>query len=102
MREFLATIGPFVLGIACAAASAQCPPGAVQEEAIRERVAAALHSDQYFYDKHVTVSMEHGDVVLRGLVFGDWDLRDALRIATTAACNRRVIDELKIVVGGRR
>ena len=30
------------------------------------------------------------------------DLRDAVPIATTAACHRRIIDELSIQVGGRR
>jgi osmotically-inducible protein OsmY len=102
MNKILTTVGPLILGIAGAAASAECPEGAVPEDAIRERVRVALHADQYFYDKHVTVSMEHGDVVLQGIVFGDWDLRVALRIASTAACNRRVIDQLKLVTGGYR
>jgi hypothetical protein len=96
-----------------AAAPAQCPPGSVTasttqaadpvaEEAIRKRVQAALHSDRYFYDEHVTVSVEGGDVVLRGFVFSDWDLLDAIHIARKAACHRRVIDNLSIKVGGRK
>jgi osmotically-inducible protein OsmY len=72
------------------------------DEEIRKRVQAALHSDPYFYDAHVTVSVEKGDVVLRGFVSSDWDLRDAIRIASKAAGERRVIDNLSIKVGGHR
>jgi len=75
-------------------------PGA--DETLRLRVQDALHSDPYFYDAHVTVSVENGDVVLRGFVFSDWDLRDALRIAGNAAGDKRVIDYLSIKLGGRR
>jgi osmotically-inducible protein OsmY len=69
---------------------------------LRKRVQAALHSDPYFYDEHVTVSVENGVVVLRGFVFSDWDLRDAIRIASRAADARRVVDDLSIEMGGRR
>ncbi|MFI4891081.1 MAG: BON domain-containing protein [Steroidobacterales bacterium] len=111
-----------LLGIGCitapadaqdAAAPAQCPPEPVGEptkqgtdpaveEAIRTRVQSALHADPYFYDEHVTVTMEHGNVVLHGFVFSDWDLHDALKIAREAACHRGVIDLLSIKVGGRK
>ncbi len=72
------------------------------DEAMRVRVQAALHSDRYFYDKHVTVSAEHGAVYLRGFVFSEWDLRQAVRIATDAACQWTVVDELFIELGGNR
>jgi osmotically-inducible protein OsmY len=72
------------------------------DEKLRKRVKDALHSDPYFYDKHVTVSVEHGAVVLRGFVSSDWDLRDAIRIASSAAGNRRVVDDLSIKLGGSR
>jgi len=72
------------------------------DEALRQRVQDALHSDRYFYDGHVTVSVESGNVVLRGFVFSDWDLKDAVRIASDAAGDRRVIDYLSIKLGGRR
>jgi osmotically-inducible protein OsmY len=65
-------------------------------------VQTALHSDPYFYDQHVSVSVDNGVVVLRGFVFSDWDLRDAMRIASRAADARRVVDDLSIEVGGRR
>jgi osmotically-inducible protein OsmY len=74
----------------------------VAEEELRERVQAALHSDPFFYDAHVTVSVEKGNVLLEGFVFSDWDLLDALRIAKRAAGNSRVIDNLSIEVGGRK
>jgi osmotically-inducible protein OsmY len=79
-------------------------PGAavLADVELEKRVKAALHADPYFYDEHVTVSVEQGAVVLRGFVFGDWDLRDALRIASKAAGDRRVVDNLSIKQGGRR
>jgi osmotically-inducible protein OsmY len=78
------------------------PVAAPANEQMKERVQAALRSDPYFEDAHVDVSIENQDVVLRGLVFSDWDLRDALRIARKAAGNSRVIDDLYIVSGGNR
>jgi len=69
---------------------------------LRDRVQLALHADPYFYDAHVEVTVEDGVVHLRGLVFSDWDLHDAIRIATKAAGDRRVIDDLTVIVGGRR
>jgi hypothetical protein len=75
------------------------PPG---DEELRARVEFALHSDPYFYDGHVTVSVDNGDILLGGFVSSDWDLLDALRIARKAAGNRRVIDNLSIELGGRK
>jgi osmotically-inducible protein OsmY len=72
------------------------------DEKLRKRVKDALHSDPYFYDEHVTVSVENGAVVLRGIVSTEWDLRDAVRIASKAAAHRRVIDNLSIEQGGNR
>ncbi|MDB6108101.1 MAG: hypothetical protein JWO52_8100 [Gammaproteobacteria bacterium] len=76
-------------------------PGPTDAE-LEKRVTAALHADPYFYDRHVTVSVEKGAVVLRGFVFSDWDLREAVRIASKAAGDRRVIDNLSIKQSGRR
>ena len=66
------------------------------------RVQGALHAAPYFYDGHVAVSVEHGAVVLRGIVFSDSELFDAIRIATKAAGDRRVVDDLAIERNGRR
>jgi hypothetical protein len=96
--------GTVMLVMSCAstAAFAQCLSGAVSEEATRDRPQAALQADPFFYDGHVTVSIEHDRVVLRGQVFSDWDLMDAARIAARAACNQRAIDNLSLGQGGRR
>jgi osmotically-inducible protein OsmY len=102
MSKLMLGIVVLVISSANTAAFAQCPPDAVSGEATRDRVQAALHADPYFYDGHVTVSIENGNIVLRGLVFSEWDLMDALRIATRAACNQRVIYDLSLMVGGRR
>jgi osmotically-inducible protein OsmY len=72
------------------------------DEQLSTRVKAALHADPYFYDKHVTVSVKRGAVVLGGFVFSDWDLRNALRIARRAAGDSPVIDNLSIKEGGQR
>jgi osmotically-inducible protein OsmY len=81
----------------------QSMPGAVLADGeLERRVRAALHADPYFYAEHVTVSVEQGAVVLRGFVFSDWDLRDAIRITSKAAADRRVVDNLSIKQGGRR
>lgn len=79
-------------------------PGAavLTDGELMKRVKAALHADPYFYDEHVTVSVEQGLVVLHGFVFSEWDLRDAIRIANKAAGDKRVIDNLSIQQGGRR
>src|SRR6202163_814955 len=66
------------------------------DEKLVKRVKDALHSDPYFYDEHVTVSVENGAVVLHGFVSSEWDLRDAIRIASKAAGDRRVVDNLSI------
>jgi osmotically-inducible protein OsmY len=72
------------------------------DQQLQDRVENALRSDPYFYGAHVNVSVENGAVVLQGFVFSDWDLRDAIRIATKAGGGVRVIDNLAIEVGGRR
>jgi BON domain len=69
---------------------------------LRDSVQFALHADPYFYDGHVQVTVDHGVVHLRGMVFSDWDLRDAMRIASKAAGDRTVVDNLTIVEGGKR
>jgi hypothetical protein len=73
----------------------------VADEKLKKRVEAALHADPYSYDKHVTVSIENGVVLLQGFVFSDWDLRRALNIARKAAGAKTVVDNLSIKEGGR-
>jgi osmotically-inducible protein OsmY len=72
------------------------------DEDLKQRVTSALHADPYFYDEHVSVSVDNGVVVLHGFVASEWDLRDAIRIASKAAGDQRVIDDLSITQGGNR
>lgn len=70
---------------------------AVMIRKLTERVRVALRAAPYLYARHVDVTGERDAVVLSGLVFSDWDLLDALRIAQEAAGNIRVVDNLSIV-----
>jgi len=72
------------------------------DQQLQTKVENALLSDPYFYSAHVTVSVKSGTVILEGFVFSDWDLRDAIRIATKASGGGRVVDNLTIEVGGRK
>jgi len=69
---------------------------------LAEKVQTALQSDPYINDTHIEVSVDRGTVYLRGFVLGAWDLLDAIRIAHRVAGGNRVIDELSIIVGGRK
>jgi hypothetical protein len=53
----------------------------VADAKMKEEVEEALHSDPFFYDAHVTVTTKNGVVTLEGIVFDDWDLRQAMRIS---------------------
>jgi len=87
----------------CGTVAAATPYGySIPDADLRDSVQYALHADPYFYDGHVEVSVDHGVVHLRGLVFSDWDLRNAIRIASKAAGDRRVVNNLTLVEGGRR
>lgn len=70
------------------------------DEEIKKQVEEALHTDPYFYDGHVTVTIKDGVVTLSGVVFDEWDLRTAKRIAKRIAGVRRVVDDLEIKLGG--
>jgi osmotically-inducible protein OsmY len=81
---------------------ASIPQGADPQNAeLQQRVSAALHAQPYFDDRHIDISVRGGAVVLSGIVFSDWDLRDALRTARKAAGTRPVVDSLSIEEGGR-
>jgi len=73
-----------------------------EDQQLQDKVEMALRSDPYFYGAHVNVAVKNGSVVLQGFVFSDWDLRDAIRIATKAAGGAHVIENLTIEVGGRK
>ena len=73
---------------------------AVADETIKRQVEAALRSDPFFYDEHVTVTINNGVVTLQGMVFDDWDLRNALRIGRKVPGVKRVVNDLEIKLGG--
>jgi hypothetical protein len=60
----------------------------------------ALHSDPFFYDEHVSVTINNGVVTLHGIVFDDWDLRSAMRMARRMPGVKRVVNDLEIKLGG--
>ncbi|MGO9996070.1 MAG: BON domain-containing protein [Steroidobacteraceae bacterium] len=74
-------------------------PDPVVDEKLTQQVAAALHSDPYFYDEHVTVTVKNGVVRLEGVVFDDSDVFDAVRIARRIAGVRRVVTDFYIPDG---
>ena len=75
-------------------------PDADSNAALARQIHAALRANPYLYDEHIDVSVQNGVVMLRGLVFSDWDLLTAMRIARNAAGDRLVIDNLSIELGG--
>jgi len=75
-------------------------PDAAADERVKRQVESALHSDPFFYDGHVTVTAVNGVITLQGMVFDDWDLRNALRISRKIPGVRRVINDLEIKLGG--
>jgi osmotically-inducible protein OsmY len=72
----------------------------VADEKVRKQVEEALHSDAFFYDEHVTVTIKNGVATLQGTVFDDWDLRQAMRISRKVAGVKRVVNDLDIKLGG--
>jgi hypothetical protein len=71
-------------------------PEFVPDEEVTEHVATALHTDRYFYDGHVTVTVKDGVVYLRGTVFDEGDLRHAWLISKKIPGVKRVVNELEI------
>jgi hypothetical protein len=69
----------------------------VADEKMKIQVEEALHSDRFFYDEHVNVTVENGVATLRGMVFDDWDMRQAMRISRRIAGVKRVINDLEMV-----
>jgi osmotically-inducible protein OsmY len=72
----------------------------VADEKMKTQVEEALHSDAFFYDEHVTVTIANGVATLSGKVFDDWDMRQAMRISRRIAGVKRVINDLEIESGG--
>jgi two-component system, OmpR family, sensor kinase len=75
-------------------------PEPAADEQVKRQVETALHSDPFFYDEHVSVTIINGVVTLHGIVFDDWDLRIAMRIAKRMPGVKRVVNDLEIKMGG--
>ncbi len=73
---------------------------AVADEKMKGQVEEALHSDAFFYDAHVIVTIKNGVATLRGIVFDDWDLRQAMRISKRVPGVKRVVNDLELELGG--
>jgi hypothetical protein len=71
----------------------------VTDEVLTKNVEVALHSNPYFNDEHVTVTIKNGVVTLEGIVFDDWDVRTAMRIARKIAGVRRVVTDFYVPDG---
>jgi osmotically-inducible protein OsmY len=69
---------------------------AVVNRKLRERVRADLHAEPYLYARHIDIAVRRHAVVLSGVVFSDWELQDALRVAREVSGNRQVIDHLSL------
>jgi hypothetical protein len=63
---------------------------------LNKQVESAMQSDRYFYNYHVSAMTRGGVVVLRGLVFDDWDMRTAIRLSKRVAGVKRVVNQLTI------
>lgn len=59
-----------------------------------------MRSDPFFFDEHITITIMDGVVTLHGIVFDDWDLRSARRIAKRIPGVKRVINDLEMKLGG--
>lgn len=70
------------------------------DDEVKKQVEAAMQSDPYFNDAHVSVTIKDGVVTLEGIVQDEWDLRAALRISKKVAGVRRVINDLELKFGG--
>jgi osmotically-inducible protein OsmY len=74
-------------------------PDPVADEVLTKKVEAALHADPFLFDEHVTVTTKNGIVTLEGIVFDEWDVRMAMRIARKTAGVRRVVTDFYIPDG---
>lgn len=71
----------------------------VVDAKLTQQIAEALHNDRYFLDEHVTVNVKNGVAYLEGIVFDDWDVRIAIRIARKIPGVRRVVTDFYVPDG---
>ena len=66
------------------------------EQDVAARVKQALHNNPALNDNHIDVSVKNGDVVLSGFVQDSETLVVAIKAATKAAGDRKVVNRLSI------
>jgi len=64
------------------------------------QIESALAADLYFNSAHVFVTVSNGIATLHGIVFDDWDLRNAIRLSRRIPGVKRVVNDLEIKLGG--
>jgi osmotically-inducible protein OsmY len=89
------------LGAISTVAGAQDSSGAYagqrgSDAELAARVRDALHSDPVLDSRHIDVAVDHGDVHLKGFVQDNRTLLAAAQVATKAAGNHKIINELII------
>jgi osmotically-inducible protein OsmY len=80
--------------------TAKRQPDPAADARLQVQVETALASDAYFNSEHVSVTVLNGVATLHGIIFDDWDLRNAIRISRRIPGVRRVVNDLEIKLGG--
>lgn len=70
------------------------------DKLLETRVEQALNDDKMMLATHIDVSVHDGVATLSGIVFDDWDMRTARRIARRIPGVKRVVNNLEIEQGG--
>lgn len=71
-------------------------PEHVPDLELAQRIETALHDDPYLDDGHITITVKNGVATLQGMVWDDWDLRRAIRLARRISGVTRIVDRIEI------
>jgi hypothetical protein len=80
--------------------TAKRQPDPAADARLQVQVETALAADAYFNSEHVSVTVLNGVATLHGIIFDDWDLRNAIRISRRIPGVKRVVNDLEIKLGG--
>ncbi len=80
--------------------TARRQPDPVADARLQRQVETALAADAYVNSEHITVTVMNGVATLHGIVYEDWDLRNAIRLSRRIPGVRRVVNDLEIKLGG--
>ena len=80
--------------------TAKRQPDRAADARLQVQVESALAADFYFNSNHVSVTVLNGVATLHGIIFDDWDLRNAIRISRRIPGVKRVVNDLEIKLGG--